>query len=495
MMQVAIRPALWTYDNAAMATAGRVIGQWTATGVSIDSRTIQPGDLFVALKGPQFDGHDYVAKALAAGAAAAMVSRRPDGLAPDAPLLIVADTLAGLNRLGQEARKRVTGKIAAVTGSVGKTSTKEALRHCLSLQGPTHASAASFNNLWGVPLSLARMLRNTRYGVFEIGMNHAGEITPLSQLVRPHVALITGVEAVHTEHFASLEAIADAKAEIFAGVVAGGTAVLNRDNSQYQRLAERAKVCGIGRIVTFGAGAEADVRLVECAVESEATAVVAAVEGRRLAYRIGASGRHWAINSLAVLAAAQALGADVASAATALSTFAPPAGRGQRRRIALPGGAAALSDKQGAQGAPGGAFELIDDSYNASPASMRAAFEALAAIAPGPRGRRIAALGDMLELGPAAAALHAELAADLQRAKVDKVFAAGPLMGHLFERLPKAMQGRHVPSAAELAGVLRAAIKPGDVVLVKGSHGSRMGGVVEALQAGAPGSALGAANG
>ncbi|MBV8538200.1 MAG: UDP-N-acetylmuramoyl-tripeptide--D-alanyl-D-alanine ligase, partial [Alphaproteobacteria bacterium] len=425
--------ALWTAQDSAAATGGRATSAFAATGVSIDSRTVQKGDLFVALKGPNHDGHDHVASALAAGAAAAMVAQIPADVPATAPLLVVADTLRGLEGLGGAARARSRARVAAVTGSVGKTSTKEALRLALDAGGrpkrPTHASAASFNNHIGVPLTLARLPGDAEFAVFEIGMNHAGEITPLTKLVRPNAAIITTVEGVHTENFADgIDGVAAAKAEIFEGFGAGdGVAVLNRDNRFFDVLAERARARGAARVLGFGADARAEYRLAEFKAEPTASTVTAEAEGRRLTYRIGAPGRHWAFNTLAVLAACDALGVDIEAASAAFATFAAQKGRGQRHRIAL----------------AGGAYELIDDSYNASPVSMRASFEVLKAAAPGPGGRRIAVLGDMLELGLAAAALHADLAEPLAAAGVDLVFTCGAHMQHLHDALPPARRGGH----------------------------------------------------
>lgn len=462
--------ALWTSAEAEQATGGRASAAWTASGVSIDSRTLDFGDLFVALRGPNFDGHDFVGAALEKGAAAAMVDRIPAGLPAGAPLFVVPDTLAALNGLGIWARRRSAARIVAVTGSVGKTGTKEALRLVLADQGETHAAVGSFNNLWGVPLTLARMPREAHYGVFEIGMNHAGEIEPLARMVRPHVAIVTTIEAVHLGNFASVEAIADAKAEIFAGLEPDGTAILNRDNPFYARLAGRAEAAGVGRILSFGSHPEAGVRLVNSALHPTCSCVSADVAGQAITYKVGAPGRHWVMNSLAVLAAVRALGADLGLAGLRLADMSAPKGRGKRHHVAW----------------PGGGFELIDESYNASPVSMRAAFEILSRTPAGPRGRRIAVLGDMLELGERSGDLHAGLAEDLVAAGADLVFCAGPQMRRLFDSLPEKRRALHVATSAELVEPLRASLRAGDVVLVKGSLGSRMGPVVEALLSGRP---------
>lgn len=463
--------ALWTSRDAAAATGGKAMAAFAANGVSIDSRTVQKNDLFVALKGPNHDGHDHVASALAAGAAAAMVTHTPAGVPADAPLLVVLDTLRGLEGLGRAARARSRAKVAAVTGSVGKTSTKEALRLALDAGGkparPTHASAASFNNHIGVPLTLARLPDDAAFAVFEIGMNHAGEITPLTKMVRPNAAIVTTVEGVHTENFADgIDGVAAAKAEIFDGFTPGdGVAVLNRDNRFFDFLAERAKARGARRVVGFGADAKAEFRLAEFKPEPAASTVIAEAEGRRLTYRIGAPGRHWAFNTLAVLAACQALGVDIEAAATAFAGIAAPKGRGQRHRVAL----------------DGGTYELIDDSYNASPVSMRASFEVLKAALPAAGGRRIAVLGDMLELGPTAPELHAGLAEPLAAAGVDLVFTCGPNMRRLHDALPAIRRGAHASDSEALLPLVRTALRPGDVVVVKGSLGSRMGRIVAAL--------------
>ncbi|NYZ15716.1 UDP-N-acetylmuramoylalanyl-D-glutamyl-2,6-diaminopimelate--D-alanyl-D-alanine ligase [Azospirillum sp. RWY-5-1] len=467
---------LWTAADAAAATGGRATGAtegtWTATGVSIDSRTVAQGDLFVAIRGPNFDGHGFVADALAKGAAAALVDHAPDGLPAGAPLLLVSgDTLDALGALGQAARARAAARVIGVTGSVGKTGTKEALRHVLSGQAPTFATEGSLNNHWGVPLSLARLPAGAAYGVFELGMNHAGELGPLSRQVRPDVAVITTVEAAHLEFFASVEAIADAKAEIFEGVSPQGVAVLNRDNPHFGRLAKAAKAQGIGRVWSFGSQDGADARLVDCSLHATCSAVTAVIKGERLQYCLSLPGRHWVMNSLAVLLAAGAAGADLATAARALSSLQPVKGRGVRQRIQL-------SPVRGA-----GAFSLVDESYNASPAAMTAAFEVLGKLDPGAGGRRVAVLGDMRELGARADQLHAALAEPLRKAGVDTVHCCGPHMRALYDKLPPAMRGHWTEASAELAPLVADAVHGGDVVLVKGSAGSRMALVVQALAA------------
>ncbi|HLT78461.1 MAG TPA: UDP-N-acetylmuramoylalanyl-D-glutamyl-2,6-diaminopimelate--D-alanyl-D-alanine ligase [Ferrovibrio sp.] len=463
--------ALWTSAEAARATQGSSDGFWTASGISIDSRSIAFGDLFIALRGPNFDGHVFVADALAKGAAAAMVDRVPETLPPGANLLQVKDTFEGLNALAAAARQRCGAKVVAVTGSVGKTSTKEMLRHVFAEQAATHATTGNLNNHWGVPLTLARMPVDSRYAVIEMGMNHAGEIAPLSTLARPHVAVITAIEAVHLENFTGIEGIADAKAEIFAGLEPGGIAVINRDTPHFERAAAAARAAGASEVIGFGESREAQARLVKYAPHAACSCVAADILGHPMTFKIGAPGRHWVLNALGVLAAAQAAGADLAEAGMALAGVTAPKGRGERHVL---------------HWRDGGEIEVIDDSYNASPTSMRAAFAVLAMAKPGSRGRRIAVLGDMLELGPDAEAAHAGLAADLERDGIDLVFAAGPLMRALYEALPVSRRGHHAANSTELLAPLRRAIRSGDVLLVKGSHGSRMDKVIDDLLTPAP---------
>jgi UDP-N-acetylmuramoyl-tripeptide--D-alanyl-D-alanine ligase len=467
---------LWTSVAMAEAMSATPRGALrdAITGISIDSRTLAPGEAYFAIKGDVHDGHDFVEAALGRGAALAVVAKEQAGrFAADARLLIVDDVLAGLVDLARAARARFDGKVIAVTGSVGKTSTKEALRTVLATQGETHVSAASFNNHWGVPLSLARCPQAAQFAVFEIGMNHPGEITPLVALVRPHVAIITTVEPVHLEFFPNVEAIADAKAEIFTGVEPGGAAVLNRDNPQFARLKAAAKKAGVKRIVTFGADKAADARLLDVALHPDCSAVRARILGHDVTYKIGMPGRHMAMNSLAVLAAAELAGADLALSALALSQLAPAAGRGVRHSLALGGGTATL----------------IDESYNANPASMAAALTVLGQAEVGARGRRIAVLGDMLELGASGPDLHRGLAGSIAANGIDAVFCCGPLMRHLWDALPSAKKGGYAVNAAELEPQVTAAIGAGDAVMVKGSAGSRMKTIVTALEKRFPGQA------
>ena len=459
---------LWTVDAMVAAARADRAGPLprVVTGISIDSRTVRAGEAFFAIKGDTHDGHDFVAAALRQGAALAVVARnRSHGHGGDAPLILVDDVLQALCDIARAARLRSAAKIVAVTGSVGKTSTKEALALALSADGKTHASAASFNNHWGVPLSLARMTETARYGVFEIGMNHAGEITPLVRMVRPHVAVVTAVEPVHLAFFASVEAIADAKAEIFLGIEPGGAAVLNRDNPHFARLRQRAGEAGVKHIVSFGEHAGADARLIKCALLPDCSTVEADILGQPVTYKIGAPGRHLAMNSLAVLAAASLAGADLARAALALARQVPAAGRGTRLTLDLPEGPALV----------------IDESYNANPASMRAALALLGRTPPGPGGRRIAVLGDMLELGAAGEDMHRALADAIRLNDVDLVYCAGPLMAALWHALPATRRGGYAKTAAELEPQVEAAVRAGDALMVKASAGSRMGPIVKAL--------------
>src|SRR5258708_1389506 len=465
---------LWTTRAMVEAMRASINGALpeAVTGLSIDSRTIAAGEAYFAIKGDVHDGHDFVMAALQAGAALAVVEKaQRDKFASDAPLLVVDDVLAGLVDLAHAARARLNAQVIAVTGSVGKTSTKEALRRVLGTQGETHASAASFNNHWGVPLSLARCPASVRFAIFEIGMNHAGEIEPLVKMVRPHVAIITTVEPVHLEFFAGIEAIADAKAEIFAGLEPGGAVMLNRDNSQFSRLETRAKELGISHIVSFGANKESDARLLDVSLHAACSAVHANILGHDITYKLGMPGRHMAMNSLAVLAAASLAGADLARAALSLSQIEPAAGRGVRRVLELANGEATL----------------IDESYNANPASMAAALNVLGQAAVGPRGRRIAVLGDMLELGPTGPALHRGLNEAIKANHIDLVYCCGPLMRNLWDALSTGKRGGYAENAASLDAQAVAAIRAGDVIMIKGSLGSKMKTIVNALEKRFPG--------
>ena len=467
---------LWNAYEAAAATGGALCArggdpkrwtaeEWSAGGVSIDTRTLKPGDIFVALRDAR-DGHEFLKSAFEAGAAAALVSRAPEDAPDGAPLLVVGDTLEGLRDLAKAARTRNFGKRIAVTGSAGKTSTKEILRTVLSGAGAVHAADKSFNNHWGVPLTLARLPMHADYGVFEIGMNHGGEITPLSKLVRPHAAIVTTVAAAHLEFFKSVEEIAEAKAEIFLGLAPGGVAVLPFDNEFFPLLKRRAEEAGAASFVSFGEKDGADFQLLDYQPQGAGAKLKAKIMGKTHTFFAGVPGRHQAANMLAALAAAGAVGAPLEPAIEALRAVVPAEGRGARAEIAVEGGTATL----------------IDESYNANPASMAAAIGLLGASAPGPGGRRVAVLGQMLELGPEGPALHEKLAEALLAAKVDRVYAAGQLMRHLWDALPDAMRGLYAGDAVGLVGPVLDAVRPGDIVMVKGSNASKVSAVARALK-------------
>ncbi|MEM1200102.1 MAG: UDP-N-acetylmuramoylalanyl-D-glutamyl-2,6-diaminopimelate--D-alanyl-D-alanine ligase [Pseudomonadota bacterium] len=461
---------LWTMEDVVAAIGGTLEGGpgGPLTGVSIDSRTIEPGNIYVAIKGDVHDGHKFAGAALEAGAGLAIVSKPDDSMRGKGPLLVVEDDpLDAMERLGRAARARSAAKIAAITGSVGKTGSKEMLRQALAKSGSVHASVKSFNNHWGVPLTLARFPQDAQFGVFEVGMNHPGEITPLVGMIRPHVAVITTVAPVHLGHFSSVEEIADAKAEIFTGVETGGTAVLNRDNAHFKRLLASAKAVGIDHIVTFGEHEDADAKLIKTVLHGSCSCVQATVLGDEMTYKLGAPGRHFVDNSLAVLAVVKLLGADLALAALSLAETEAPVGRGARCTLHLPSGDTAT---------------LIDEAYNANPASMRAALSLLGQARPADRGRRIAVLGDMLELGENAPSLHAELLGPIDEAQVDTVYACGPMMAHLWEGLPTRRRGEYAETSEGLTEAVLHDLRAGDVIMVKGSLGSKMIPIVDALK-------------
>ncbi len=456
--------ALWSSADAAQATGGKLTGEFAATGVSIDTRTLKPGDLFVALKGENHDGRDYIGKAMEAGAAAALVSHVPEGVEGKLPLLVVEDTLRALWALAKFRRQESGAKIIAVTGSVGKTSIKNMLASILVKQGKTHATSGNYNNHIGLPLTLARLPQNAVYGVFELGMNHAGELRELTKLLRPYVAVVTAIEAVHLEFFGSLRAISEAKAEIFEGVEPGGAAVVPYDTDFLPLLAGRAHQHGIAidNIASFGVGEYAAYKLLKGKESLRGQELLVRLKDKEMRYRLGTVGRHQALNSIAALAAVRLAGADVEKASAALAFITPPEGRGRLHALTL----------------DGIRYTLLDDSYNASPASMRAAFHVLRLA----EGRKIAALGDMLELGKAEDRLHAGLAEDILRARVDKVFTAGERMRKLYDALPENLRGAHCDSALDLLPIVRREIAQGDTLLVKGSHGSQMWKLAEALK-------------
>lgn len=454
--------SLWTSQTIASATQGQCASDFEVTGFSIDSRTIRRGDLFIALQAER-DGHDYVAQALSSGASGALVQYVPEGVATT-KMVIVKDTQQALTDLGRAARTRTTAKIVAVTGSVGKTGTKEQLRTIFSHIPGTprvHAAVRSFNNHIGVPLTLARMPEATDFAVFEIGMNHPGEIAPLAKLCQPDVALITTVAPVHLAAFKDVAGIAREKASICAGLSPAGTAVLPRDNAHFELLEAEARRYGVTNILTFGTHEAADARLLEVTLHDTQTVAKAHAFGHDLLFKIGGSGQHLALNALGALACAYVCGVDLAHAAPALANWSPPQGRGDRWQVKL---------------SNGGSVTLIDDSYNANPASMQASLATLAHTQT--TGRRIAILTDMLELGPQEAALHRAIADVPAIAVIDQIHLAGPLMQHLYEVLPEAKRGLHDEAAQGLLDTLRTHIRAGDVILVKGSHGSDAGAIV-----------------
>jgi UDP-N-acetylmuramoyl-tripeptide--D-alanyl-D-alanine ligase len=464
---------LWTADEAMDATGGQSNVPWDAHGVSIDTRTLQAGDLFVALSA-QRDGHEFVLQALEAGAAAALVSYRPEGVGDDAPLLIVPDVLEALVALGKAARARTQAKVIAVTGSVGKTSTKEMLKTVLEYQGLTHASVASYNNHWGVPLTLARMPFDTQYAIFEIGMNHPGEIAPLSKMVQPHVAMITTIGQAHMEAFESIEGIAQEKSDIVVGLLPGGAVILPADVGTIDILVQAALTCG-ATIVGFGETADA-FRLTALETHRDVTVIQARMRGNPAALRLNTVGRHFAVNAMGVLAAVEAMGGDPGRAAVDLFRWQPLAGRGLRETIILD-----MADTQAY-------IELIDDAYNANPTSVAAALEVLAAVVPSESNRKaddarkIVILGDMLELGADEIIQHAALAQNPHLLAADVVHCIGPRMRTCYEALPVDIRGHWAKTAVEFSVTLDELIFAGDTVLVKGSLGSRVSMIVDLIR-------------
>ncbi|KPF42425.1 UDP-N-acetylmuramoylalanyl-D-glutamyl-2,6-diaminopimelate--D-alanyl-D-alanine ligase [Rhizobium sp. AAP43] len=460
---------LWTSREMVAAMGGRPIGNLPSgiTGISIDSRSVSPGEAFFAIKGDRVDGHDYATFAIANGASLLVVneSKLPALGRLTAPMIVVDDVFAALQKLGLAARERTSATVIAVTGSVGKTTTKEMLRLTLEPSGKVHAAVASLNNHWGVPLTLARMPADTRYGVFELGMNHLGEIGPLSRMVRPDVAIITTIAPAHLGNFSSVEEIAEAKAEIFEGLATGGDVILNRDNPHYEQLEAAAYAAGIENVHSFGQHAKADFRLAEFDGAAEQSTLWASFGAETYEVTIGAPGRHLAENAMAVLAAVALVGADIDAAIEALGHLSAVKGRGARHRLML----------------NGGGFTLIDESYNANPASMRAAIAVLAAAQPDAGGRRIAVLGDMLEMGAFAPAVHAELSGPLLSAGIEHVWLAGPEMAALREALPETVNVVHFERTDDLVAFVVSQIQTGDVVMVKSSLGIGFGKIVAAL--------------
>ncbi len=460
---------LWTCEELLAATGGRPLGNLPdgITGISIDSRSLKRGEAFFAIKGDRVDGHDFASSAHAAGAGLLVVA---EGKLPalgrlTVPMIVVHDVLEAMVAVGKAARARSKAKVIAVTGSAGKTTTKEALRLALSPSGKVHASDRSFNNHWGVPLSLARLPADANYAVFEIGMNHAGEIRPLVKMVRPHIAIVTLIAAAHLGHFKNLDEIADAKAEIFEGLVKGGHALINRDDERWKLLEKSARAAGIENIWGFGEHSRAQFKIVGFGATETGSAFTARMEGKDRAVTLGAPGRHMAQNVIAVLAAAQLAGADVDKAASELARLEAEAGRGRIHRLKH----------------PKGKFTLVDESYNANPASMRAAIELLTAMPTGGNGRRIAVLGDMLELGDHSAKQHAGLAEPLIEAGIDKIMLGGPEMAALNDKLRETKKVDYLPALDELEPAVLSAVRPGDVLMIKSSNGIGFARIVQAL--------------
>jgi UDP-N-acetylmuramoyl-tripeptide--D-alanyl-D-alanine ligase len=458
---------------------GRPIGTMPdgITGISIDTRSLTPGDAFFAIKGETMDGHDFATAAVKAGAALLVVAEgKLAGLGRlTAPMIVVQDVLAALEKLGVAARARSKAKIIAVTGSAGKTTTKEALRHVLSAVGKVHASAQSFNNHWGVPLTLARMPYDCGYAVFEIGMNHPDEIRPLVKMVRPHVAIVTLIAAAHLGFFKNLDEIAKAKAEIFEGIEPGGAALLNRDDARWKLLDKMARAAGVEHVFGFGENARATYKLTKCELHADHSDITARIGGQEVVARIGAPGRHMVQNVLAVLGAAHLVEADIGKAAEALADLSAERGRGKRHVLRH----------------PKGPITLIDESYNANPASMAAAMALLNATPVTGEGRRIAVLGDMLELGDHSAKLHAGLAELIVGTGTQTVFLGGPEMRALADSLPDEIASEYRAGAEELKPLLLSALKAGDVVMIKSSKGIGFSKLVEALLGKYPAEAAG----
>lgn len=468
---------MWHAQDLLKATGGRAINgdTWSATGFAMDSRVVKNGDLFIALKGDAGteryrssgnDGHDYVQAAYDNGAVAAIVDHE---LHCDIPQIIVTDTFQALQDLGRYARGRTSLQTAiGITGSVGKTGTRDMIKTAFDgAEATTHASIKSYNNIIGVPYTLATMPLKTEVGVFEAGMNFAGEITPLSHLIRPTMAVITWIAAVHIENFDDgIAGIVKAKSEIFKGVEEGGCAILPHDNDYYDDLVVNARQAGIERIYSFGEHPEADARLVACDLSANGTTIKANIMGEEVDYTLHIAGKHIAVNSMIALLAVKLAGRDVKPAAQALSAIAPPEGRGTRETIAL----------------TNGSVTLIDESYNASPVAVKAALKVLSIIDPKGQGRRIAVLGDMLELGDYARDMHAGLAQPLQAASVDRLYCCGPHMKVLYDAIPDAMKGGYAASSSDLVTMVQTDMIPGDVILVKGSLGSKMKVIIEALK-------------
>lgn len=464
---------MWNTQQVSAALKQVCNGQWTARGVSSDTRTLQPDDIYVALKGPNFDGHTFVEAASQAGAAAALVDHRVEGVNEAFPQIIVPDVLKALGALGRFARQRYNGKLAALTGSVGKTSSKEALNYVLSEQGKTYVTPRSFNNHWGVPLTLANLPEDARYAIIELGMNNLGEIASYTQIVQPEVAYITNVEAIHIGKLGSLENIAKAKAEIFQGMRAGGLAIINTTSHLSDFLEREARQYHASEVWKIGRDASAQIRLIAAEQTTYGQQIKAQLFDQEISFSLQLKGEHWVYNMLGVLAVVKALGADVAKAAQKLSGFEALAGRGQSYQVSL---------------SSGGTIQVIDESYNAGPVSMKAALQVLGQTVTEGQGRRVAILGDMLELGDDAKTEHRKLADIIEQNKIDLVYTSGESMAYLAELLPNNKLGGHDNDPVKIADMIANSVQAGDVYMIKGSRGryhalGRMYAVVGALLA------------
>ncbi len=457
---------LWSAADILKATHGQSESvNWSVNGLSIDSRTLKKGDLFIALEGPEQDGHRFIEQAVLAGAAGVLVHQ--SHIKSSVPVIKVHDTQKALIELGQAGRIRSKAKIVGITGSVGKTSTKEMLRLVLSASGNTHASEASFNNHWGVPFSLAKLPIKADFGIFEMGMNHPGEIDNLTRQVRPDIALITAIAPAHLAFFKDIHGITDAKAEIFHGLTTDSSTILPFDSPEYQRLLDHAKRNNVKKIISFGQNKGADIKLLDVISEKETQRINAQYHGLHIKYQLPVIGHHWAVNSLAVVATALQLGVDLKLITAALEAFYPPSGRGQKQALTISNNREIL---------------LIDDSYNANPASVQAALNVLGQTNFKANNRRIAVLGDMLELGSEAAKLHMDLSQAVIQNKIDLVFTCGPFMQHLFKNLPKKIQGAHFANSTLLADKIESVLDDGDIIMIKGSLGSQMKLIINKLK-------------
>ena len=463
---------LWQREEVEAALNVKATQDFSATGVALDSRTLRPGDLFIALKGPNHDGAHYVSQAFSKGAAAAVLPKEMTMPCPEGSCLYVMDTLEALRDLARGARRRARAKIIGVTGSFGKTSVKDALRLVLAAQGSVTASERSFNNHWGVPLTLATLDPRDAYGVIEMGMNHAGEIEVSSGLVQPHVALVTTIRKMHMQALGSLEAIADAKSEIFSGMAPGGIAVLNADDGMFERVLKAAQRHQL-EIISFGKSSSAALRLLKCRHEKGCLLIHAEFAGQSREFSVPGLGEHWALNILGILGVMSALRMSLDQAIEVLQDYKLPEGRGVQHRIPC----------------RGGEILLIDESYNAGPDSMRAALKVLGNVKSpedSGEGRRIAILGDMRELGDDALEQHRSLKDVLVANRIDLVFTCGVMMKQLYDVLPCAMKGGHAEEVEDLVPVALRSLEPGDVVMIKGSKGQyaqrgRMYGFVAAI--------------